>query len=86
MATNNKGNIELTINLDSPENVKNLIKKTENGMYSSTSETGENIVVYIQQNEGMEIHFYQKNGWVRVDEYDVDGYKISETFSGRWNK
>lgn len=62
MNTNNKGNIELVINLDSPKDVKELIQQTESGMYSTTSESGENVVVYIQQNEGVDIHFYQKNG------------------------
>ena len=40
----------------------------------------------MQENEGMDVHFYQKNGWIRVDSYDEDGFKTDETFSGRWDK
>lgn len=40
----------------------------------------------MQENEGMDVHFYQKNGWIRVDEYDKDDFKVSESFSGRWDK
>ena len=55
-------------------------------MYSSVSNDGEKVVVYIEQYTGMEVHFYQKNGWIRVDDYDENGFKTGETFSGRWNK
>lgn len=55
-------------------------------MYSTVSEDGEKVTVFIQQNEGMDVHFYQKNGWIRVTSYDENGYSSGETFAGRWNK
>ena len=82
----NNESMKFDINLDSPECVKKLIQETENGMYSSVSNDGEKVVVYIQQNKCMDVHFYQKNGWIRVDGYDEDGFKVSESFSGRWDK
>lgn len=78
----NKGRIEL----DDLSQVRKLIAQTESGIYNSTSETGEHVVVYMSQNKGMDVHFYQKNGWIRVDEYDRNGCKVSESFSGRYNK
>ena len=82
----NNESVKFNIDLSSPECVKKLIQETENGMYSSVSNDGEKVVVYIEQYTGMEVHFYQKNGWIRVDDYDENGFKTGETFSGRWNK
>lgn len=82
----NNESMKFDIRLSSPECVKKLIQETESGMYSSVSNDGEEVVVYIQQNRSMDVHFYQKNGWIRVDGYDEDGFKTAETFSGRWNK
>lgn len=82
----NNESVKFNIDLSSSECVKKLIQETENGMYSSVSNDGEKVVVYIEQYTGMEVHFYQKNGWIRVDDYDENGFKTGETFSGRWNK
>lgn len=76
--------IKLVTNLDSPNSVAKLINETPDGLYSTVSESGENVLVYMAQGEGMDLHFYQHNGWVRVDTYDNDGYKTDETFNGRY--
>ncbi|MGE6347981.1 hypothetical protein ACQKIY_25095 [Bacillus mycoides] len=78
--------LKSNINLENPIEVEELIKETESGMYGSTNDKGENVTVFIQQGEGMDIHVNQSNGWIRVDEYSIEGLKVSESFSGRWNK
>lgn len=82
----NNESMKFDIKLSSPECVKELIQKTESGMCSSVSNDGEKVVVFMQQNKGMDVHFCQKNSWIRVDVYDKDGFKVSESFSGRWDK
>lgn len=77
---------KLPINLADTDFVKNLIHTTESGMYDSVSEDGEKVIVMLQQGEGMEIYFYQKNGWIRKDEYNHIGLKESELFEGRWDR
>lgn len=74
------------INLENPIEVEELIRNTESGMYGSKNDSGNEVTVYMQQGEGMDLHVNQDNGWIRVDEYSVEGLKISESFAGRWNK
>ena len=76
----------MAINLGSAEEVCQLIKDTPSGIYGSASEDEEHLVVHVEQGVGMDVHFYQKNGWIRVDSYGQEGTKDSETFSGRYNK
>lgn len=78
--------MEFSIVLNEPKCVKELIQKTEDGMYPTVSNDGEKVLVFIEKNKGMDVHFYQHNGWIRVDSYDNDGQSIGETFAGRWNK
>lgn len=40
----------------------------------------------MQENEGMDVHFYQKNGWIRVDGYNEDGFKEDESYRGKWDE
>ena len=53
----NNESMKFDIRLSSPECVKKLIQETESGMYSSVSNDGEEVVVYIQQNRSMDVHF-----------------------------
>lgn len=78
--------MDYPIELDDEKIVKNLIATTESGMYATTSNDGENVIVYLSKNEGMNVHFYQSNGWIREDSYNSDGFKESETFVGRYDK
>ena len=34
--------------------------------------------------DGITVRVFQKNQWVRVNEYDADGYMTGETYEGRW--
>ncbi|MGQ7228377.1 hypothetical protein [Bacillus cereus] len=74
------------INLENPIEIENLIKETESGMYGSHNDKGESVTLFIQQGQAMDIHVFQSNGWVRIDEYNMSGLKVSESFSGRWDK
>lgn len=35
---------------------------------------------------GMDVYTYQKNGWIRMDSFDLTGFKVSKTFKGRYAK
>lgn len=74
------------INFTEPNSVKNAIQSLASNIYGGTNVAGERVAVMLQQNVGMTIHVYQSNDWIRVDEYDADGFKESETFNGRWHK
>lgn len=72
------------IDLGEFEYVKRLIEETESGMYASVTEDGENVLVYVSQNVGMEMDVYQKNKWIRRDTYSKEGFKTDEEFIGRY--
>ncbi|PGT90027.1 hypothetical protein [Bacillus thuringiensis] len=74
------------INLNDREEIAKLIKSTESGMYSSHNEQGDEVVVFIQQGQGMDLHTYQSNGWIREDSYDETGLWEGDTFKGRWDR
>ena len=77
--------LKYPIDLDNAKIVKDLILNTKSGIYATTSNDGENVIVQIIKGECADITFHQKNGWVRVDEYGANGFKISESFTkGKW--
>lgn len=86
MCNVNNESMKFDIKLSSPECVKELIQKTESGIYETISDAGERVFVFMQQNRGMDVHFYQKNCWIRVDGYDKDGFKEDESYRGRWDE
>ena len=51
--------------------------------YSGENEDGEQVLVSISH-EGIVLHTYQSNGWVRINYYDAEGHPDGETFDGRW--
>lgn len=67
--------IELT-----KESISKVIRETESGLYTSSNENNEDLVVRIERGVGMEIDYLQKNGWTRTHEYDADGNFASESF------
>lgn len=80
-----ENNQKLAIDLASPEQVRQLIADTPSGLYGSVTEDGEKLAVYVDQGEWLDVHVYQKNGWIRVDSYGPNGIKDSETFTGRYD-
>ena len=74
------------IKMDSPESVISLINNTESGIYGTENEDGERVGVCVSKGVGMDVYTYQKNGWIRMDSYDLTGFKTLETFKGRYTK
>lgn len=52
-------------------------------MYSGVNEDGEDVLVSIAK-DSIVVVTNQKNGWVRKNFYDAEGYAEGETFDGRW--
>lgn len=74
------------IKMDSPECVIDLINNTESGIYGTENEDRERVDISISKGVGMDVYTYQKNGWIRMDSYDLTGFKTLETFKGRYTK
>ena len=47
------------------------------------NEKDEKVMLSIRK-DGITERVFQKNRWVRVNEYDANGYMTGETFEGRW--
>lgn len=47
------------------------------------NEKDEKVMLSIRK-DGITERVFQKNQWVRVNEYDADGYMTGETYEGRW--
>lgn len=47
------------------------------------NENDEKVMLSIRT-DGITERVFQKNQWVRVNEYDANGYMTGETFEGRW--
>lgn len=47
------------------------------------NENGEKVMLSICK-DGITARVFQKNQWVRVNEYDAKGYMTGETYEGRW--
>lgn len=69
-----------------PKLIRDLIEKYGDSetMFTGTNEEGELMTFSIDTERGIITNTYQKNGWVRVNYYDTDGYDAGETFDGRW--
>lgn len=51
--------------------------------YSGVNADGEDVLLSIFSDRII-VSTNQRNGWVRVNFYDADGYAEGETFKGRW--
>lgn len=47
------------------------------------NENGEKVMLSICK-DGITVRVFQANQWVRVNEYDADGYMTGELYEGRW--
>lgn len=77
---------KLAIDMSDIEVRKGLVQNRESNIYCTINEDGEDVVIVLEQGEGMEMKTFQNNGWVRVNYYDENGAHDGETFAGRWNK
>ena len=53
--------------------------------FEGTNSEGERIVLSIAP-ESILLETYQRNGWIRQNWYDENGFPNGETFAGKWNK
>lgn len=51
--------------------------------YGGVNEDGEDVLVSIAR-DSIVVSTFQKNGWVRKNFYDENGFDAGETFDGRW--
>ena len=56
----------------------------ESDLYSAKNENSEDLIITVEKGNGFTVTTYQKNKWIRVNEYDKDGRMESETFEGKW--
>jgi hypothetical protein len=78
--------VGLSVKFEDTEEVKKFIEETESGMYKGVNADKEVVWVMLEQGVGMDVHTNQSNGHVRIDDYNKNGLKVSETFNGRWDK
>ena len=76
--------IGIKYNLGEFEDRKELYEILESGLYGCKNEDGEDVLVFFEKDEGMDIHTFQDNGWLRVNYFNNEGYSDGETFKGRW--
>lgn len=67
------------------EGIRELLKDTESGMYSSKNEDDERVIVMREVGCGLDVLTFQNNGWLRVNYFTEEGYNDGETFQGRWD-
>ena len=53
--------------------------------FSGVNSDGEDVFLSIFSDH-ITVSTNQRNGWVRVNHYDADGYAEGETYKGRWKK
>ena len=59
----------------------NQILSAAPGTYTSNTCQGNNVLVTRHAvGQGFEIRTTQQNGWIRIEEYDENGYLISEDY------
>lgn len=59
------------LDLENDNTIIEFINTMESDLYTGKNSEGEDIVVAIQKNVGMKISTYQKNNWIRIDEYTI---------------
>ena len=56
-------------NFEEESEVLDLIKNTDNGIYSGTNTEGQTILIEIIKNKYIRIATHQYNGWIRINQY-----------------
>lgn len=60
------------IDFSDDDQLIDLILDTECGLYEGTNSDGEEITISVQKNVGIRVRTYQNNGWIRINDYDLD--------------
>lgn len=78
---------ELAAHIGELEARKRIIElfRESDVLYDGTNESGERVFLSVSDS-GILIRTWQSNGYVRVDEYDEDGYLVGEIYDSRWDK
>lgn len=72
------------IPVETNEERKAFIKEYKSSIFEGRNQDGERVVIFLDNGEGMDVHTYQSNKWIRVNYYNKDGVMEGETFKGRW--
>lgn len=79
-----------TYDLTSPADIKQIIEKLSTAAFqsaTSVNQDGEDCVLYLNEDTGnLNSEVHQKNGHIRIDEYNQNGYCVSELSDGRWDE
>lgn len=77
---------ELTKNFKDPA-VRCLLMKEYSDCrgFQGTNEDGEEVFVSINP-DSIVVTTFQKNGWMRDNYYNAEGYPDGEAYTGKWNK
>ena len=76
--------LDKPLNFDDFNSIRYFIHNTESNLLGGKNVDGEEVVVSVQKGVGMTVRTFQSNKWIRVDEYDENGIRESESYDGRW--
>lgn len=72
--------------MSSFEQRKEFIQNNESSIYGGRNIDSEDVIVLLEQGQGMTLKTFQNNGWLRANYYDSEGYSEDELFEGRWDQ
>jgi len=72
---------KMAINFDNPKEIKEFISKNESSIYSGKNIDGQDVIVRLQQNEGMVVETLNNKGWWEWNEYDETGFVVGQGVS-----
>ena len=76
---------ELAVDFDNVASRRQMMQEFGNfpDALFGVNEKNEKVMLSIRK-DGITVRVFQANQWVRVNEYDADGYMTGETYEGRW--
>ena len=74
-------NSKLAIDFNNPKEIKEFISKNESSIYTGTNIDGQEVIVKLQQNEGMIVETLNNKGWWEWNEYDETGFVVGQGVS-----
>ena len=76
---------ELAADFDNAASRRQMVQEFGNfpDALFGVNEKDEKVMLSIRK-DGITVRVFQANQWVRVNEYDAEGYMTGETYEGRW--
>lgn len=74
-------NSKMAINFNDPKEIREFISKNESSIYSGKNIDGQEVIVRLQQNEGMVVETLNNKGWWEWNEYDETGFVVGQGVS-----